>query len=77
MNRDRDAYSGKFTQEYTDKAFIRVVKDLGSCSTTEVADRIGCSSDLAYQRLMELSSENRVNSEKVAGTYRWFITDGS
>ncbi len=75
MGRDRDEYSGRFTQEYTDEDFVRAVEKLGSCSTKEVADHVECSSDLAYRRLTELASEGRIGSEKVAGNYRWFSTN--
>jgi len=75
MGRDRDEYSGRFTQEYTDEDFVRAVEELVSCSTTEVADHVGCSSDLAYRRLTELASESRIDSEKLAGNYRWFSTN--
>lgn len=75
MGRDRDEYSGRFTQEYSDDDFVRAVKELKSCSTSDVADYLGCSSDLAYRRLVELADEERINSEKVAGNYRWFCDD--
>lgn len=75
MGRDRDEYSGRFTQEYTDEDFVRAVEELESCSTTEIADHLGCSSDLAYRRLTGIASEGRIDSEKVAGNYRWFSTD--
>lgn len=73
MGRDRDEYSGRFTQEFSDEDFVRAVKDLSSCSTTDVADHVGCSSDLAYRRLAKLAEEGRIDSEKVAGNYRWFF----
>ena len=75
MDRNRDEYSGRFSQEYSDEDFVRAVKELGSCSTTDVADHVGCSSDLAYRRLTELASEGRIDSEKGAGNYRWFCND--
>ena len=75
MDRDRDEYSGRFTREYSDEEFIDAVKSLESSSTSEVADHMGCSSDLAYRRLTELAEEGRIESEKIAGNYRWFIKD--
>lgn len=72
MDSDRDEYSGRFTQEFSDSEFVAAVEELGSCSTTEVADHIGCSSDLAYRRLLELESEDSIAAEKIAGNYRWF-----
>jgi hypothetical protein len=76
MPRDRDEYSGRFTCEYSDEDFIQAVADLGSSSTSDVAEYLGCSSDLAYRRLTELAEDERVDSEKVAGNYRWFIENG-
>jgi predicted HTH transcriptional regulator len=73
MGPDRDEFSGRYTEEYSDKEFLRVVAELGSCSTSDVAERLGCSSDLAYRRLRELADNDRVGSEKIAGTYRWYL----
>jgi len=75
MDRDRDEYSGRYTREYTDGDFVRAVKEQGSCSTTDVANHVGCSSDLAYRRLKELTAEGEIESEKVAGNYRWFCNN--
>jgi hypothetical protein len=75
MGRDRDEFSGRFIQEYSDEDFVQVVKELGSCSTSDVADHVGCSSDLAYRRLTELAAESRIDSEKVAGNCRWFFNN--
>lgn len=75
MGNDRDEYSGRFTREFSDDNFVQAVKELESCSTSEVADHVGCSSDLAYLRLKELAAAGQINSEMVAGNYRWFCTD--
>ena len=75
MGRDRDEYSGRFTREYSDEDFLKAVEELKSSSTSDVADYLGCSSDLAYRRLTELAEDGRIGSEKVAGNYRWFPSD--
>lgn len=70
---ERDEYSGRYTREYTREDFVTAVAELGSASTREVAKRVGCSTDLAYRRLVELSESGRVKNEKISGTYRWFV----
>jgi predicted ArsR family transcriptional regulator len=72
MSPERDDFSGRYTEEYPDSEFLRVVSTLGSCSTSDVAEQLGCSSDLAYRRLRQLDDDGRVNSEKIAGTLRWY-----
>lgn len=75
MGRDRDEYSGRFTPEYSDDEFVQAVKQLESCSTSDVAEYLGCSSNLAYRRLTELDNDGRISSENVAGNYRWFYNN--
>lgn len=74
-DRDRDNISGQYTTEFELGDFVEAVELLGLCSTQEVADEVGCSYDLAYQRLKQLADENRVNGNKVGNTYHWRPSD--
>lgn len=70
-DRVRDNRSGRYITEYKPDAFIEAVEKLGLASTRNVADEVGCSYDLAYQRLKELADEGKVEGNKVGNTYHW------
>jgi len=71
MNRDRDEYSGRYTREYPVFEFNEAVQKSDGLSTAEVADIVGCSSDLAYRRLKELEEDGEVVANLVGGSYQW------
>jgi CTP-dependent riboflavin kinase len=70
-DRERDNRSGRFTPEYDLKDFVEAVEKLERASTQDVADELGCSYDLAYRRLKELSEEKELKGEKIGNTYHW------
>lgn len=70
-DRERDNRSGRYTIEYESGAFIEAVENLEFASTRDVADEVGCSYDLAYQRLNELADEGDIEGNKVGNTYHW------
>lgn len=72
MERDRDEYSGRFTREYSVNQFKEVVDNSEGISTKEVAEKVGCSRDLAYRRLRELKQEDQIEAELIGGSYRWY-----
>lgn len=74
-DRERDYRSGRYTTEYEPEVFVEAVEELGLSSTHDVADAVGCSYDLAYQRLKELSEEGYVEGSKVGNTYHWKPVD--
>jgi GTP-sensing pleiotropic transcriptional regulator CodY len=70
MADDRDD-GGRFSEQYPDEAFVEAVRTLDVASTSNVADRVGCSYDLAYRRLGELESAGDVRSESVGRSFVW------
>jgi len=69
---DRDE-SGQFTEEYEDGAFLSAIDALPVASTQNVADRVGCSYDLAYRRLQTLEEDGEVGKEEVGGSFVWTL----
>lgn len=61
---------------YTEEDFISAVRSIdGSVTTAKVADEVGCSHDLAWQRLSELTEKAMLVSEKVGNARVWSLTD--
>lgn len=75
MTPERDDESGQFSEEYDREAFLVAVEELDNAATREVADRVGCSYDLAYRRLKELSDEGVIEEQKVGNSFLWKTTD--
>lgn len=73
--RERDDKSGKFTEKYPRKAFLDALREHGPTSTTAVADELGCSYELAYQRLRTLQDEGAVRSDRVGNAHLWSVAD--
>lgn len=73
MGRDRDEFSGRYNREYDVGDFVEALKDLESASTSQVAEEVGCSRDLAYRRLKELKENGVVSAELIGGNYRWSV----
>jgi hypothetical protein len=71
MPEDRDD-DGKFKQVYTTDDFITAVINLNIASTQNVADRVGCSYNLAYRRLRELENDDELSCEEVGRSFVWF-----
>jgi hypothetical protein len=67
---DRDE-EGKYTETYSDRAFLTAIDDLDVASTQAIADAVGCSYDLAYRRLKQLRAEGEVNSREVRNAFVW------
>lgn len=67
---DRDD-EGRYTQTYSDEAFLDAITELDVTSTQNVADEVGCSYDLAYRRLKQLRAEGRVESREVRNAFVW------
>ena len=62
---------GKFNKKYPDRNFISAVESLPVASTQNVADKVGCSYDLAYRRLQDLEEESEIEKEEVGGSFVW------
>ena len=70
--KDRDDESGKYTTTYPDSDFLDAIEDQdGMASTSEVADKIGCTHRTAYSRLNELEEQDYVKTRKVGNSIMW------
>ena len=71
MPTDRDDDSGRFREQYPKELFVEAVGDLDTATTSNVAERVGCSYDLAYRRLNALSEQGDVKKTDVGGSFVW------
>lgn len=68
---NRDENSGKFTEEYPDKAFLDAVEQIETPTTVQISNEVGCSYNLAYRRLKELVEKKKVQCEKIGSSFVW------
>jgi hypothetical protein len=68
---NRDEETGRFKREFPLSSFLDEVDTLDPATTTDVADAIGCSYDLAYRRLKELEDSGDVEAQQVGNTFIW------
>ena len=74
MPRDRDAESGKYTDNFSDEEFINAIQTEGELAgTTAVAEIVGCTRRQALNRLKQLEEQNKVNSKQVGRSLVWQI----
>lgn len=71
MNRKRDEESGRFETEYPIEDFLNAFQSDQFLSTTEVADRVGCTQNLAYRRLKQLEESGDVQSKNIGHSLAW------
>ena len=74
-DRDRDEKSGRYTETYPLEAFIDVLREQDGAGTRDVSDELGCSYELAYQRLRELEGDGRVTSRRIGNARLWLPAD--
>jgi len=70
---DRDD-EGQFSEKYPDEDFLSAVEELEVASTQKVADKVGCSYNLAYQRLKRLEEMGEVEGEEVGPSFVWVLS---
>ncbi len=70
--RDRDE-DGKYSESFSDDAFIQAVDSLPVASTQHVADVVGCSYDLAYRRLITLYEKEIIQREEVGNSFVYYV----
>ena len=74
MSPERDAESGKYTDDYSDEEFIEAIQvEGGLAGTSAVADIVGCTHRQALNRLKELREQNKVSSKDVGRALAWQI----
>lgn len=73
MPTDRDEETGQFEEKYPQEAFLDAVRETDPATTTEVAERVDCSYDLAYRRLNALREESVVSRVTIGNTFVWSV----
>jgi len=71
---DRDrTEDGQFTTDtiYQASDFLAAVDELDNPTTTDIADRAGCSYDTANRWLHQLEDERKVVSTKIGNSLVW------
>lgn len=67
----RDEETGQFEEEYPDEMFLEAIDELDVATTSEVAEYVGCSYDLAYRRLHTLANEGAVTKIEAGNSFIW------
>lgn len=75
MPTERDDESGQFKETYSTTKFKDSVQDLDVATTSNVADEVGCSYDLAYRRLCTLADEGVIEKTSIGGSFVWEVSD--
>ena len=74
MPRERDSESGQYTKRYPLDAFLSALRaEGGMAGTNDIADQVGCSYELAYQRLRELTENDQLTRQKVGNANLWML----
>lgn len=58
-------------RQYTESQFIEVVENQDVPTTTDVAESVGCSQQVAHYRLEKLEEEGKVTSRKIGRARVW------
>ena len=72
MPRRRNEETGQYEEVYSDEAILELLRDT-RLSTSEIANKLGCHRTTAYDRLIEMEEQNKVNSSAVGNTLIWEI----
>ena len=75
MGRERDEDTGKFTTQYDREDFLAALEQEDFLSTSDVAEIVGCTQNLAYRRLKELEEEGEVQSKEIGRFLAWQKAD--
>ena len=71
MGRERDEDTGKFTTQYQREDFLDALEQEDFLSTSDVAEIVGCTQNLAYRRLKKLENEGEVKSKEIGRFLAW------
>ncbi len=75
MRRERDKDTGKFTTQYQREDFLDALEQEDFLSTSDVAEIVGCTQNLAYRRLKKLENEEEVKSKEIGRFLAWQKSD--
>ena len=71
---DKQDENHRFVQTYDDQEFIDAVRELEIAAISDVADRAGCSKELARIRLNDLAERGRLK-KRVVGQQHIFLME--
>lgn len=75
MPRERDENTGQFEEQYPASSFLTAIDALENATTTQIAEEVECSYDLAYRKLNELEDDGEVRNQKIGNTLLWESRD--
>lgn len=76
MPRTRDETSGRYSDTFSDAAFVTAIQELGGAAgTREIADRLDCHRDTARRRLNQLTERGEVERRDVGDAALWSLMD--
>jgi ribosomal protein S25 len=73
MRQEKDTSTGRYRESFRDEVFLKAFEQGSVLSTKEVADKVGCSYNLAYKRLGELAEEGRIKGKIIGNSCAWWI----
>lgn len=71
MAPERDEDTGQYKEEFPVQVFLNAVNKLETPTTTNVAETVGCSYDLAYRRLNQLADQGKLQKQSVGNSLLW------
>lgn len=74
---EQDDETGRIAQKYPDSKFIEAVRELSPASTSDIGERVGCSSDNAYRRLKRLEEAGKVRSKMIGNSLTWLASSNN
>ena len=75
MGRERNEETGKFITQYRRENFLDALEEGDFLATSDVAEVVGCTRNLAYRRLKELENEGKVKSKEIGRFLAWQKVD--
>jgi predicted ArsR family transcriptional regulator len=75
MGRERDEETGRYTTQYQRQDFLKALEEEDFLSTSDVAEKVGCTQNLAYRRLKELEEDGEVKSKEIGRYLAWRKAD--
>jgi Mn-dependent DtxR family transcriptional regulator len=75
-DRERNAASGRFTEEYPRETFVRALRaNDGTAGTTDIAEHVGCDRRTAYNKLNEMADDGVITRQKIGNSLVWSLAE--
>lgn len=68
--------SDERSEQYSDEAFLEIIRELDDPTTAEVVRELGCRGKTARERLAALEEQGLVERKSLTFARRWSIADG-